>query len=371
MFERLGLLAILFASLTISAQEKLHLKGKISGISDEAQLTLIAGDQEENFQAKEGVFEVELQVKDAPQVVYLYVDEAEDSKYTSFYLGNESVSIEGSIEQFPHNIQALDSKYDGLRYEHHLINKDLNDLMDTYQIDLMQLAETVVNRDSLFDVFYSEVEPLGKMKKIVDELAERDFIFMKKHINTEYGRSMLQYTSSRLTIKQINELWQLIDPQFENTTEVQFLKTLADYSELKIGDGYYNFTALDKQGQSVQFSDFFKGKYVLLDFSTMHCGYCQMAAPKTAKLAEELKDKVTYVTYYVDSRLDTMEMYYELKGNQGILLWNEKGRLDTALAKYRNTGTPNYVLFDSQGKVKNILDGYSEDLVEHLKALID
>lgn len=362
MFKKIGLLSFLLVSLTVFAQEKLHIKGKIAGISDEAKWTLIAGDQEKEFQAKDGVFEVELQVVDAPQVVYLYVDEAEGTKYTSFYLGNESVRLEGSIEQFPHMIQALDSKYDGLRYEHHLINKDLSDLMDTYQNELMQLLEDGVDRDSLFKVFYNEVEPVGKMKQVVDQQAERDFIFVKEHLNTDYGRSMLQYTTAKLTDEQMRELLQLVEPQFENTTEVQFLKTLQEHRELKIGDAYYNFSALDKQGKSVEFSDFFNGKYVLLDFSTMHCGYCQKAAPKTAKLAEELKDKVTYVTYYVDSRLDTMDMYYELKGNQGILLWNKKGRLDTALAKYRNTGTPHYVLFDPQGKVKNIQVGYSEDI---------
>lgn len=108
---------ILFASTFMLAQEKLQIKGKIAGISNEAKWTLIAGDQEKEFQAKDGVFEVELEVIDAPQSVYLYVDEAEGTKYTSFYLGNESVHIEGSIEQFPHAIQALDSKYDGLRYK--------------------------------------------------------------------------------------------------------------------------------------------------------------------------------------------------------------------------------------------------------------
>ncbi|WP_158961711.1 TlpA family protein disulfide reductase [Myroides fluvii] len=359
-------LALGLSTLT-SAQEKLHLNGKLKGLTEDAKLSLSSGNEEIEFQAKDGKFNVEMQLSEAPTSIYLYVEQVGDSYYTSFFVGNESITIDGSISDFPHNIEAMGSQYDGVRYQNYVINKKFNDEIEQLQVEAQNLMQKGISSDSIALAYYSNVEPLGKVQKILKQVEENDYEFLKQYVNTAYGRFMLPFTMESYTTEQMKTLLDLVELQYKNTKEVEFSQTLIDYKTLEVGDKYYNFTALTREGQTVQFSDYFKGKYVLLDFSTMHCGYCQRAAPQTAKVADELSAKMDYVTYYVDNFPVTMDMYYELKGNKGVLLWNKKGRLDLAIAKYKQRGTPHYVLFDPEGNFVNVLEGYTEDFGDILK----
>lgn len=359
-------LAFGISTLTL-AQEKLRFHGKLQGLTEDARLSLSNGNEEIEFQAKDGVFTVEMKLEEAPASIYLYVEQGGDSYYTSFFVGNEPITIEGSIADFPHNIEALGSQYDGVRYQNYLINKKFNDEIEQLQVEAQNLMQKGISSDSIALVYYSDIEPLGKVQKILKQVEENDYEFLKQYVNTAYGRFMLPFTTESYTTEQMKTLLDLVEPQYKDTKEVKFFQALIDYKTLEIGDKYYNFTALTREGQTVEFSDYFRGKYVLLDFSTMHCGYCQRAAPQTAKVAEELSEKMDYVTYYVDNFPVTMEMYYELKGNQGVLLWNKNGRLDLAIAKYKQHGTPHYVLFDPEGNFVNVIKGYTEDFGDILK----
>lgn len=175
---------------------------------------------------------------------------------------------------------------------------------------------------------------------------------------------------NRFSDEQFKMLYDLIDLQYKDRNESKFLKTLVDYKSLVVGDKYYDFTAVDVKGKAVKFSDYFKGQYVLLDFSNVNCGYCYMAAPKTAKIAEELKDKLVYVTYHTGDKLSEAKEYYKLKGKRGNVIWNKEGYLHFAMAMYRNNSTPNYLIFSPEGKFLKEVSGTRVDLKNTLEELM-
>lgn len=327
MMNKLVLGAGILLSVSAFAQDELHFKGNIKGISNEAQVWFNAGKEQKEIEVKDGKFDVRIPLE-GPEYVYLYVKQENDFKYTSFYLGNEDVIIEGELADFPMNIQAKNSKHDALRYQDYLETKDLQAQIEELEDEAYELMERGADKDSLYEIYMSV--PSGKIAILEEQMKAREFDFLKKHINTDYGRSKLIFTTGDFSSEQFQTLAALVEPKYKNTKEVQYLQHLADYPVLEIGDRYYDFKALDLNQQEVSFSSLFKGKYVLLDFSTLHCSYCQREAPLTTEIAEQLKANMDHITYYVDEDLDGVQEYYELKGKKGQVLWNKEGKISSS-----------------------------------------
>ncbi|MCS7473564.1 TlpA family protein disulfide reductase [Myroides odoratimimus] len=356
MMNKLMILIALFFSIGIMAQDKLYVTGKITGIDNKTKLSISGGEKEKEFYLKDGVIDVEVDLKEAPASVFITVFYDKTIKYTSFFLGNEDVTIEASIDDFPNEVRAEGSRYDGLRYENYVLTKDLdkkrNDINKVIEKEIKEGAKP----DSIFIKYKAELETIRK------EVAVRQYEFLKKHINTDYGRHLIRFYVDQFTEEQFKILYSLVDPINMDRSEIKFLKALCDSKQLEVGDIYYDFTALDLKSKVVKFSDFFKEKYVLLDFSHVNCGYCYMAAPKTALIAEELKDKVMYVTYHTGDNLKEAEEYYELKGKKGNIIWNKEGDLHPMMAMYRNMSTPSYLLFSPDGKFIKEVNGSKAEL---------
>jgi len=358
--------AILFAAHAF-AQDELHFKGNIKGIEQGAQVWLRAGKEQKEIEVEDGRFDVRISLE-RPEHVYLYVKQGNDFRYTSFYLGNEDVIIEGDIADFPMNIQAKNSQHDALRYQDYLETKDLQEQIDELNDEAYELMEKGEDKDHLYEIYMGV--PSGKITILEEQVKEKEFNFIKNHINTDYGRSKLMFTTGDFTTEQFQTLVALVEPKYQNTKEVQYLQHLADYPVLEVGDEYYDFKALDLNQQEVLFSSLFKGKYVLLDFSTLHCGYCQKEAPLTTEIAEQLKANMDHITYYVDEDSEGVQGYYELKGKKGQVLWNKEGRFHPIQAQYRVSTTPSYVLFDPSGKVIATWVGVQQNFQEVLSQLI-
>lgn len=355
---------LLVGSLVSYAQNQLHIKGNFKGIPDDATLTLIdSKDNQKSFSVKDGVFDVTMKLPESPSEVLLEVNQNNNPKRYLIFAGNEEISIEEEFDKSLSFIKTTGSKYDDVRYQYDVFMKDLKDESDKIYEEVMQYSRTgeLMKNDSLIRAFFNGDEPLGKSIIVHKKIEAKEFEFLKKYINTDFGRNKLKYITNAYTDEQNKELLALVDPAYLNTKGVQYLKALVDYDELQKGDKYYDFSAKDVKGKEVKFNQYFDGKYVLLDLTTIHCGASNMAAPINTELAEKLKDKVTFVTYYIDNNEEYIKMFYEMKQNKGILIWDESGRIAPTLAKYRLSGTPNYYLFDPKGNLVTRIGGYSPE----------
>ncbi|KUF44395.1 alkyl hydroperoxide reductase [Myroides marinus] len=356
MTNRIIVLITLLLSVGIFAQDKLHITGKITGIDNKTKLSISGGEKEKEFYLKDGVIDVEVSLKEAPTSVSISVYDDNDIIRTYFYLGNESVTINASIDDFPNEVVAKNSKYDGLRYENYLLSKDF----DKKSNDIDEIIEKEIEEGTKSEVVYAKYK--DELNTIRKEYVRRQYEFLKKHINTDYGRRLIRFYQDQFTVEQFKTLYSLVDSVNMDRSEIKFLKTLCDSKQLEIGDMYYDFTALNLKNKEVRFSDYYNGKYVLLDFSNVYCWFCGKAAPKTAVIEEELKDKVMYVTYHTGDNLQEAQKYYELKGKKGNIIWNKEGHLHPAMAMYRNMSTPSYLLFSPEGKFIKEINGFDTDL---------
>jgi len=368
------LFTLLITSIACFAQEQLHVKGNIKGLPKNATLSFIDSKNNTiNFTADKGVFDVKMVLPESPSYVILSVEEDGKPKWYGLFVGNETITIDEEFDETVPFIKTKGSKYDDVRYQYDVFMRDITEetAKITEEIRQYYISGELEKNKKLSNSFYSVTEPKGKVIVIQEKENARNLKFLKKNINTDFGRYKLQFITNSYTNKQNRELLSLVDPVYQGTKEVQYLKALVDYKELQKGDKYYDFSAQNVVGDKVDFNQYFDGKYVLLDLTTIHCGASQMAAPINVDLADKLKNKVNFVTYYIDNNKEFLQMFYKMKQNKGILIWDERGRIAPALAKYRLSGTPNYYLFDPNGNLIERIGGYSPEFENNLLKLIN
>ena len=73
----------------------------------------------------------------------------------------------------------------------------------------------------------------------------------------------------------------------------------ADCSQ-QIGDHPCDFTLIDQNGKEFNLYDH-HGKIIILDFSAMWCGPCQLAALEVEELQKKYEDKIVYVTILIEN----------------------------------------------------------------------
>ena len=137
----------------------------------------------------------------------------------------------------------------------------------------------------------------------------------------------------------------------------------------KIHAYYSNRTAPDfklKDGNGVlhNLTDY-RGKPVVLDFWATWCKPCVQAMPELAKVYEQYKDKVHFISISSDDKIEKMNEYVEEKGYEWTFLFaGDHGKIKSDYEAY---AIPRLVLIDAEG---NVVD-FDVDYPHELPAMID
>ena len=139
------------------------------------------------------------------------------------------------------------------------------------------------------------------------------------------------------------------------------------------GDHPCNLTLQDQNGEEVSLYDFY-GSPVILDFSAMWCGPCQMAANELQQTVEHYaNDDLRYITVLIDNPSGNPPTQTDLEGwatMYGIsepVLGGNRGLIDySAQSGWNITSWPTFVGITSDMEVHLILKGFSTSLVEYL-----
>ena len=145
----------------------------------------------------------------------------------------------------------------------------------------------------------------------------------------------------------------------------------------EIGDHPCDFTFLDQNGNDWNLHEHY-GKTILLDFSTMWCGYCRVSAEDVQAVQDEYGDRnFLWVTLLVDDAsggdvsLDEVQLWSNTYGiTTAPVLAADRSIIDpTAENGYPVTSWPMFILVDQEMNIIWGLKGWSQQLV--LEAIED
>lgn len=153
------------------------------------------------------------------------------------------------------------------------------------------------------------------------------------------------------------------DMEYRSKTKPKTVKV--DY--IKEGDMMADFELYDYDNNPHHLNEFLgKGKYTVLEFSSLGCGPCQMAKPTLEKFYKQYKDKFEMITISADRLPDWKK---KPLGEVSWHDWNDFKYARDILKKYDVPGFPAFVIIDSEGKVLNECFGFNPFL-EALKKYI-
>ncbi|MDD3772586.1 MAG: TlpA disulfide reductase family protein [Weeksellaceae bacterium] len=361
---------MLFCTLA-NAQNNFKISGKLSGFQENALVKI----ERQNIildscYLKNGRFQLNGSFEESPTPVHLTIHNGKDFIYTSLFIGNETITINAKIEDFPYDIKAVGSEYNILNYENSQQKKDLNIQRKKLINEMFVLREQGKWNDSLQNAFWSTKEPLGKVRLIDNQLKRLNDDFIDENFNSYYGLYLMEIYKTEIPKSKLQNYIDKLNPELRNTAYAKSIESHLKYPDLKVGEKYYNFSALDKNGKKRMFSEYFSNKYVLLDFSTVYCGFCIQAIPDLEQIKKNQNERLEIVTFYVDKSQKGYDGLTQKHNENWTILWDKKGRLSDTYAKYKVFGTPTFYLFAPNGALVQKFEGYSEDLSERIEKLI-
>ena len=121
---------------------------------------------------------------------------------------------------------------------------------------------------------------------------------------------------------------------------------------LKEGEMMADFELYDYDDKPHHLNEFLgKGKYTILEFSSISCGPCQLAKPTLEKFYEKYKDRFEMITISSDrEKAWKQKPHGEVSWHE----WNDHKQAREIGRKYGITGEPTFIIVSSEGKIERI-----------------
>ncbi len=182
-----------------------------------------------------------------------------------------------------------------------------------------------------------------KMDKVYQLLSEHTDIytaiaFMFKH-------------KDRLDATKLKEILSKVKAPFVNVAEkIKVYLATKNVKKMKVGDKAYDFEWNEK-GKVVKLSDF-RGKYVMINLTSMGCGFCWLAYEDMNKLEDNYKDQLKIISIHVwgdtKKRWDKVTKKINKPIFKGTTPWDTKLQTEIESIYYSNT-LPTFILIDKDG----------------------
>lgn len=319
-----------------------HIEGHVKGINEKSLVSITDANKPTDTLARGvvrgGVFVLNGHLNE-PSLIILNFSSAQ--KKFSLFIGNESVTISGDIENLAAlQVKGSSSEADFVAFEQTFNNyfAQLNQLSQ-----LSNTPEGASKRDSIGQAY----------QKVAMEIQSGVDHFIQQR-NSSYVSPFLLVVVNQLSddVFLLERRYNSLSPDVQQSVYGSYIREQIDNGKVgAIGTEAMDFTQADTAGLPVSLSSF-KGKYVLVDFWASWCKPCRMENPNVLSAYERFKTKNFTV---LGVSLDRSRDAWIKAIADDRLVWSQVSDLkfwNNAVAQqYRIQQIPQNFLIDPNGKI--------------------
>lgn len=213
-------------------------------------------------------------------------------------------------------------------------------------------------------VYSSDKELLNKkLMQVSDSIDNVTIALLKKEFNSYAALSKFKYYKTKFSNNELHTLYNKLDKDLRETVIGKAIKLQSEFPTPEIGSTYYDYSAINNNGNSIALSNI-KDKYILLNFTSSSCPYCLKAAPDLKEIYNIHSDSLEIVS--ISNDIEKQEWIKHIKRDSILwtYLWDGKGDSNDANIKYRNQGTPGYVLISPDKIILEKWTGHRDGLLQ-------
>ena len=224
------------------------------------------------------------------------------------------------------------------------------------KIDSLSLGRLAVPRNrALQTSIENEISAISK------DISNIEFDILKYNHNSITSLNKLYKIAefSSIDKQDVRDIFDKFDDKYKKTLLGEgILAQLDKPVPPKIGDKMIDLDLYNLDGKQFKLSDF-SGRYILLDFWSLACYPCILAAPELRQINEIFKDNLAIVGISMDV---SSKLWTEATKRDSIT-WNNlsdgKGSYAGASSLYRISGMPTYILINQGDTIVERWEGFS------------
>ncbi len=277
--------------------------------------------------------------------------------YTPLLIGNERVIFEADKSDFPWNIDMSGS-----------VHQDQAERFNQVSYQRQRLIE------KLKKSIDSDKELLAERKEIVSDSLDNEMAdVLKENFNSYAALSIFQHYKTKFSAKELVDLYNQLDDELKETAIGKAIKLHSEFSKPEVGDEYYDYRAVNQNGDWLSLSDI-ESKYILLHFSSSACYGSQLSLPELKEIYSNYADDLEIISISTDIDRESWENHVKRDSISWNYLWDGGGDYNDAFVKYWGMGTPTYVLISPDGIIRERWIGFGDGIIkeklgEHIKKL--
>ena len=367
-----SLIIFILSFLNSSAQQSFEIKGEVIDLNEKVSVYIKKNEIIlDSTYLKNNQFVLKGKLDIEPDDLILIIKSPNQTYEAPLYIGNEKISLKSSINDFPNNIKTEGSKYDGDRFEY--MNK-ITKLYKQEKLFLDELERHKINNtltDSIVNTYYSNEIPKGKITLVHENFQNEITEFIKTKINSNFALKLLNLSKENFNKKDLEQMLNNFNSNFKYNYDYTSIKNFLNNFDLEENDKFIDFEAYNSEGKTVLFSSYFTSDYVLLNFSSMYCHWCEEAKKSLTDLKKKLGDKIKIINFYIDEEPSESDTLLNQKTTDWEIIWDPERKLSNDYMKYKIQSTPTFYLFDNQGYLIKKIDKNTTKIDQQIENIIN
>lgn len=336
----------LFIPQAFSQHDSLVIQAKVTGFPDGIMFFLENKRTQEILDSallSEGKFDLRSQLENSPEILFLFTRVDGVKKYTWMMLGNEKVTLNADINDFPWTIDVSGSSY-----------QDERESYLEYIHDWQKKADKWTQKMAGGKFKMAWVK---KFKTAKDSMFSRGWSYIQKHPNSPHSLYVLNGMLEKLEKEDVASLFNRVPSAFQTGSFGKPIATYLDYGFLTKGDTIFDFETENEEGKIQKLSSV-SDQYTLLVFMSSGCGISN-ASNEGLKALQEAQDSIQIASFYVDGKREKWLRAHHSLGGDWTSFWDGEGVSSEVYIRYGATAFPSFVLIDPEGEIIKMWSGYS------------